>query len=223
MRDGMTSTELGNSVRDRIHTAVDSHRFNTRHADDVCRTAFLLIEEDFNYLMSLFKKKKHGEKICGCDTGPQYCREVIGAEYFAIKQRFFRAAKTQAQLAEEKAAREAKAEAKAAEDALIPPYLKTVKFIDDLLVNESESHGYYTSLLALATRRLAESTPPSTAITVTEIQREEIPVDELDALIITYGKEVRCVHCNDSFVPLNQNDATQVCAECAVEHARQVA
>jgi hypothetical protein len=177
--------------------------------------------------MSLFRKKKRGEKICKCDTGPQYCREFIGEKYFTIKQRFSRAAKTPSQLAEEKAARDATAEvkaaAKAAEEALIPPYLKTVKFIDDLLVNESEAHGYYTSLLALATRRLAESTPPSTAITVTETQREEIPVDELDALIITYGKEVRCVHCNDSFVPLNKNDATQVCAECTVEHARQVA
>jgi hypothetical protein len=216
MRDGMTSTELGTSVRDRIRTAVDT-----------CSRDLLLVEEDFNYLMSLFRKKKRGEKICGCDTGPQYCRDFIGAEYFALKQKFSRAAKTPSQLAEEKAARDAKAEAKAAaaeaEDALIPPYLKTVKFIDDLLVNESEAHGYYTSLLAFATRRLAESTPPSTAITVTETQREEIPVDELDGLTITYGKEVRCIYCNDSFVPLNKNDATQVCAECAVEHARQVA
>jgi hypothetical protein len=212
MRDGMTSTELGTSVRDRIRTAVDT-----------CSRDLLLVEEDFNYLMSLFKNKKHGEKICGCDTAPQYCREFVGEEYFAIKQRFHRAAKTPSQLAEEKAAREAKAEAKAAEDALIPPYLKTVTFIDNLLVEESAEFDYYTSLLALATRRLAASKPPSTAIVIVETQREEIPIDELDGITVTLNdEEVRCVHCNESFIPLN-NDATAVCAECEVKHTQVTA
>jgi len=132
--------------------------------------------------------------------------------YDAMRQHFFRIKKKKKKKTEPSPAVELTAYE--AYNAIVTLVDKKVE-----LLNARTTVDFYDLLNGFIATRY---TPP-TVIPVIETQRGEVPVDELDALIITYPAEVRCVHCNDSFVPLDKNDATQVCAECTVEHARQVA